>query len=37
MSPMRSRNDVLTVVGPGDSAEDVKWLDEKLKDFFAKN
>lgn len=22
--------------GPGDSKEDVKWLDEKLKDFFEK-
>lgn len=23
--------------GPGDSVEDVKWLDQKLADFFAKN
>lgn len=23
--------------GPGDSKEDVKWLDEKLKEFFEKN
>ena len=23
--------------GPGDSPEDVKWLDDKLRDFFEKN
>ena len=23
--------------GPGDNPEDVKWLDDKLKDFFEKN
>lgn len=25
------------VIGPGDSVEDTKWLDEKLREFFAEN
>jgi len=24
-------------IGPGDSVEDTKWLDEKLREFFAEN
>jgi hypothetical protein len=28
---------LILVIGPGQSTEDVKWLDEKLKEFFAAN
>jgi len=27
---------MLTTTGPGDSKEDVKWLDDKLNDFFTR-
>ena len=27
----------ILLAGPGDSKEDVKWLDDNLREFFAKN
>ena len=27
----------LILLGPGDSKEDVKWLDDNLKEFFSKH
>jgi hypothetical protein len=28
---------VLILLGPGDSKEDVKWLDDNLREFFSKH